>query len=75
MTNNIIYINKNSQIPLMGVDFIGIVDRGTNVIELKPLTLCNLRCKYCFVSSGDYETNFIVNSDYLVKIVRDVKLP
>jgi len=72
MTNNLIYIDKSSQIPLMGVDFIGIVDRGTNIIELKPLTLCNLKCKYCFVSAGDYENNFIVNSDYLVEVVKQV---
>ncbi|MFX0026529.1 MAG: radical SAM protein [Candidatus Hermodarchaeota archaeon] len=70
MTNNLIYIDKSSQIPLKGVDFIGVVDRGTNVIEIKPLTLCNLKCKYCFVSAGDYETNFLINSDYLVEEIR-----
>jgi uncharacterized Fe-S cluster-containing radical SAM superfamily enzyme len=51
----------------MGVDFLGVIDRGTNVIELKPLTLCNLRCKYCFVSAGDYKTNFVVNSHHLAE--------
>ena len=56
----------------MGVDFLGVIDRGTNIIELKPLTLCNLRCKYCFVSSGDYTTNFIVNSQYLVEKVKEI---
>ena len=55
----------------MGVDFLGVIDRGTNIIELKPLTLCNLRCKYCFVSSGDYTTNFIINSQYLVEKVKE----
>lgn len=70
MTDNLIYLDRSSQIPLMGVDFIGVVDRGTNVIEIKPLTLCNLKCKYCFVSAGDYETNFLINSDYLVEEIR-----
>jgi len=70
MTTNIVYIDIKSKIPLMGVDFIGLVDRSTNIIELKPLTLCNLKCKYCFVNAGDYNTNFIVNADYLVKEVR-----
>ncbi|NHJ24538.1 MAG: radical SAM protein [Candidatus Lokiarchaeota archaeon] len=72
MNRELIYINKDSEIPLMGVDFLGVIDRGTNIIELKPLTLCNLKCKYCFVSANDYETNFMINSDYLVENVKKV---
>lgn len=72
MNEDIKYIDNKSEIPIMGVDFLGVIDRGTNIIELKPLTLCNLRCKYCFVSSGDYNTNFVVNSDYLVEKVKEI---
>jgi uncharacterized Fe-S cluster-containing radical SAM superfamily enzyme len=72
MNEDIKYIDINSEIPIMGVDFLGVIDRGTNIIELKPLTLCNLRCKYCFVSSGDYRTNFVVNSHYLVEKVKEI---
>jgi len=68
----LVYVNKESEIPLNGVDFIGIIDRSTNIIELKPLTLCNLKCKYCFVSAGDYETNFMVDCDYLLEKVKDL---
>lgn len=67
MSSNIIYVDKKSEIPLFGLDFLGIIDRGTNIIELKPITLCNLQCKYCFVSAGAYQTNFIVNSSYLLQ--------
>jgi len=67
MTANLIYVNKESGIPLYGIDYIGIIDRGTNVIELKPLTLCNLKCKYCFVSAGAYTNNFIVEPGYLIE--------
>ena len=64
MKNKILYIDDNSSIPLMGIDFFGVIDRGTNVIEVKPLTLCNLKCKYCFVAAGDYTNNFIINHSY-----------
>jgi hypothetical protein len=72
MSSEIIYIDKFSKIPLYGVDFIGIIDRGTNIIEIKPLTLCNLKCRYCFVSAGDYDTTFIVDSEYLIEKVKEV---
>jgi uncharacterized Fe-S cluster-containing radical SAM superfamily enzyme len=67
MTTELIYVNKESGIPLCGIDYIGIIDRGTNVIELKPLTLCNFKCKYCFVSAGAYSNNFIVEPNYLIE--------
>jgi uncharacterized Fe-S cluster-containing radical SAM superfamily enzyme len=72
MATNIIYVDEKSEIPLYGIDFIGVIDRGTNVIELKPLTLCNLKCKYCFVSAGDYDNNFIVDPNFLLKKIRDI---
>lgn len=72
MSNEIIYVDEKSEISLFGIDFLGIIDRGTNVIEIKPLTLCNLKCKYCFVSAGDYDTNFIVDPDYLIKKVEEI---
>ncbi|MFW9894540.1 MAG: radical SAM protein [Candidatus Thorarchaeota archaeon] len=72
MSNTVQYVDEKSGIPLYGVDFIGVIDRGTNVIELKPLTLCNLKCKYCFVSAGDYSHNFMVDPDYLIKKVEEL---
>ncbi|MHA1149295.1 MAG: radical SAM protein [Promethearchaeota archaeon] len=72
MNENIIHIKKSSNIPILGIDFLGIVDRGTNVIELKPLTLCNLKCRYCFVSAGDYTNNFILQADYILEKVKEI---
>jgi uncharacterized Fe-S cluster-containing radical SAM superfamily enzyme len=72
MEQRIVYVDEVSGIPLTGIDFIGIIDRGTNVLEIKPSTMCNLKCKYCFVSSGDYETDFIVSSQYLLEQLRRI---
>ncbi|MFX1273995.1 MAG: radical SAM protein [Promethearchaeota archaeon] len=72
MASNVIKVDKTSGIPLFGVDFIGIIDRGTNIIEIKPITLCNLKCKYCFVNSGNYETNFILELRYLIEKIKEV---
>ncbi|TXT66790.1 MAG: Cyclic pyranopterin monophosphate synthase [Promethearchaeota archaeon] len=70
MAEKIIYLNQDSGIPLFGLDFIGIIDRGTNIIELKPLTLCNIKCRYCFVSAGEFRTNFIIDPTYFLEGVR-----
>lgn len=72
MTTSVKYVDKKSGLPLYGVDFIGVIDRGTNVIELKPLTLCNLKCRYCFVSAGDYSNNFIIDPYYLMEKVDEL---
>ncbi|UYP45987.1 GTP 3',8-cyclase [Candidatus Lokiarchaeum ossiferum] len=63
-------VDENSHIPLFGLDFLGILDRGTNVLEVKPITVCNLKCKYCFVSAGDYNYNFIADHEYLLTWVK-----
>lgn len=65
-----VYIHKNSQIPLVGSNFFGLVDRNTNLIEVKPLTGCNLNCIFCSVDEGlssKKEVDFVVEKDYLVE--------
>ncbi|MHA1395495.1 MAG: radical SAM protein [Promethearchaeota archaeon] len=66
-STKIIKIDQYSKIPLFGLDFIGIIDRGTNLLEIKPITICNLKCKYCFVRAGDYRNNFIVDWNYMIE--------
>ncbi len=59
-------IDRDSGVPIFGLDFLGIIDRGTNIIEIKPITQCNLQCKYCFVSAGEFCTNFQLALDFLI---------
>jgi uncharacterized Fe-S cluster-containing radical SAM superfamily enzyme len=46
------YIREELDIPLVGSTEIGVVDRGSNIIEIKPLTGCNFTCTYCSVDEG-----------------------
>src|SRR3989338_7167403 len=65
-----IYVHKNSGIPLMGTNYFGLIDRGTNIIEVKPITSCNLGCIYCSVDEGPLsrrKMDFIVEKDYIVQ--------
>ncbi|MGM5482186.1 MAG: radical SAM protein [Nanobdellota archaeon] len=62
-----VYIHSNSGIPLIGSSYFGIVDRNTNLIELRPNTGCNLSCIYCSVNEGGYKAvDFVVEKDYIV---------
>ncbi len=38
--------------PLVGAVFIGVIDRGTNVVQVRPTTLCPLSCIFCSVDAG-----------------------
>lgn len=65
-----IYIHQSSGIPLIGTNYFGLVDRGTNIIEVKPITSCNLSCIFCSVDEGPYsrrKVDFVVEKDYLVQ--------
>lgn len=64
------YISKESQIPLIGHNAFGIIDRGTNLIQIRPITGCNLNCIFCSVDEGISKTrvtDYIVDLDYIVE--------
>mgnify|MGYP000396416587 CR=1 FL=1 len=68
-----VYIHKNSGIPLIGSIYFGLVDRNTNIIDVRPNTGCNLNCIYCSVDegvSGRRGTDFVVEEEYLVEEFR-----
>lgn len=61
-----IYVHKNSGIPLIGNIAFGIIDRNSSLVEIRPITSCNLDCIYCSVG-GEKEYDFVVECDYLVE--------
>jgi len=70
---NTIYIHQNMEVPLVGLNYFGIVNRDTSLIEVKPLTGCNFNCIYCSIDEGISSTkqnDFVIEKDYLVKEVK-----
>ncbi len=67
------YIHMNSGIPLIGSNEFGIVDRGSNCIEIKPNTGCNLNCIYCSVYEGvNHKTDVVIEAEYLVEELKKI---
>lgn len=68
-------ITKDSGIPLMGVIAFGVIDRGTNLLQVRGSTACNLKCLFCSTGANDsknHPTEFLVEVDYLLSWVKDV---
>ncbi|MFH1275575.1 MAG: radical SAM protein [Candidatus Woesearchaeota archaeon] len=67
--NHATYIHQNSNIPLIGNPAFGIVYRGSSIIEVKPVTSCNLDCIYCSVGEGlsSKKNDFVIEEDYLIQ--------
>ncbi len=72
--NEAIYIHSNSGIPLIGSNFFGIVDRNTNLLEVKMSTGCNFNCIYCSVNEGlrSKMRDFVVETEYLIAELKKV---
>ncbi|ABR55260.1 Radical SAM domain protein [Methanococcus vannielii SB] len=73
LTNNVTnrrtyYINEG--IPLIGHTAFGLIDRGTNVIQIRGLSGCNINCPFCSVDEGNHsksrKNDYYVDMDYLV---------
>lgn len=53
-------------VPLIGAIPFGLIDRGTNVIQVRPSTACPLNCIFCSTDAGPKST--IRNAEYLVDL-------
>jgi hypothetical protein len=62
-----VYIHQYSGIPLTGHVAFGLIDRNTSVIEVRPITTCNLDCIYCSVAQHLRPVDFVVEEEYLFK--------
>ncbi len=69
-----LYIHANSGIPLLGHHAFGIIDRGSNILEVKPNTGCNLDCMYCSINEGHPKRilDVVIEKDYMIEELRKV---
>jgi len=69
-------VRVTGDVPQVGTLAFGIVDRGTNVVEVRPTTLCPLSCIFCSVNAGPKSSNrwaeFVVEPEALLGALEDV---
>ena len=71
----LIRITKDSGIPLVGCIAFGIIDRGTDMIQVRPTSVCNQKCIYCSTNANNlkvHPVNYEVELNYLLEYVEEV---
>jgi len=67
----VLYIHEGMDVPLLGYNAFGLIDRGTNLIQVRGSTGCNVSCIFCSVDEGPYSKtrilDYVVDVDYLLK--------
>ncbi|MBM5804509.1 MAG: radical SAM protein [Candidatus Verstraetearchaeota archaeon] len=62
--------------PLMGAVTFGLIDRGTNVIQVRPSTSCPLNCIFCSTDAGPYSqrrrAEYVVRLDHMMEWFREL---
>ncbi|MFA5887469.1 MAG: radical SAM protein [Candidatus Nanoarchaeia archaeon] len=70
-----VHITQKSGIPLIGCIAFGIIDRGTDLLQVRPTTVCNMHCKFCSVSANNadlHPASFTIDKDYLLEELKKV---
>lgn len=73
----IIQVTRQSGIPLIGHIAFGIIVRGSsNLIQVRPTTICNLNCPFCSTDGGPFskthKNQYIVDPSYLIDGIKDM---
>ena len=68
-----VYIHQGSCVPLFGSRTFGIVDKGSSLLEVKPLTSCNISCTFCSVDEGIASRKvfyYVLEEEFLLQELR-----
>ncbi|MEM0233424.1 MAG: radical SAM protein [Candidatus Nezhaarchaeales archaeon] len=62
--------------PLIGCIAFGVIDRGTNLIQVRPSSSCTLSCIFCSTDAGPSSRNrqaeYLVDLDHLIEWIKAV---
>lgn len=65
----LIHIRRDT--PLLGCIAFGIIDRGTNLLQIRATSVCNINCTFCSVDGGPLSTQhkvwYEVDLNYLLE--------
>ncbi len=71
MGRAVLRVTRETGIPLMGSVAFGLIDRGTNLIQVRPISTCAFSCIFCSTDAGPKsrtrQTEYIVELDYLME--------
>ncbi len=71
-----IRITRESQIPLVGSLYFGVIDRGTSLLQVRPSCSCNISCPFCSVDAGPGSktraSSYEVEMEYLLEAVEEI---
>src|SRR3989338_4685721 len=73
--NKLIRIDRSINIPLIGAIHIGVIDRGSNLLQVRASTYCNMKCTFCSTAANSFEIhhyNYEVELNYLVDWIKEV---
>lgn len=71
----LIKIDKTTNIPLLGMIHIGVIERGSSLLQVRASTVCNMKCTFCSTAANSYNMhpyNYEVELNYLLDWVREV---
>ncbi|MEM0060187.1 MAG: radical SAM protein, partial [Desulfurococcaceae archaeon] len=61
----------DDDLPVFGYIAFGVIDRGTNVLQVRPTTICPQNCIFCSVDAGLKSEHrwaeYIVKPDLLIR--------
>ncbi len=66
----IVKVGEETDLPLAGALTFGVIDRGTNLLQIRPVSGCNLSCPFCSVDEGpvgNKQARYEVSLDYMVE--------
>jgi len=73
---SLFHVTRQSDIPLVGCLYFGVVDRGSSLLQIRPSCGCNLSCPFCSVDAGPNSrsriTDYQVELDYLMEAVLEI---